>query len=187
MAHYKGKITQGISQEYVDEETGEITRQMVITETVEGFTDLKLPTKHKLNNGNFIVVFQNAMAEISKNGGCFTRNEFHLLFHFLGTAGLGNSIYTDYPTLVKELGIQRTHCVTALKSLERKGLIIKKGTGSRSKNESALMNVRMNFDQLNYNFAYNGKIKDFKNVQYDHPPLSIDTNNGGPKQLELFD
>jgi hypothetical protein len=186
MANYKGKITQGISQEFIDEETGEITRQMVITETIDGFSDLKLPTKHRLNNGNFLIIFQKAMAEISKNGKNFTRNEFHLLFHFLGSAGIGNSIYCDYPTLVEELGINRGNCVTALNSLIKKGIVLKKSTGSRSKNEAALMNVRINFDQLNYNFAYNGKIKDFKKVQYDHPPLSIENTNE-PKQLDLFE
>lgn len=175
--NYKSKISQGISQEFYNEETGEITRQMVITETIDGFDDVKLPKKHYLNNGNFLIIFQKAMAEISKNGKSFTRNEFHLLFYFLGSAGIGNSIYCDYPTLIEELGIQRTHCVTALNSLVKKGLVIKKSTGSRFKNEAALMNVRINFDQLNYNFAYNGKIKDFKKVQYDHPPINLIPDN----------
>lgn len=186
MAHFKSKVSQGISQEFIDEETGEITRQMVITETIDGFVDLKLPKKDRLNNGNFIVLFQKAMAEIAKNGSNFTRNEFHLLFHFLGSAGMGNSIYTDYPTLMEELNIDKGNCCRALKTLERKGIIVRKSTGSRRNNEAALMNLRINFDQLNYNLAYNGKIKDFKTVRFNHPPLSIGQSNE-PKQLDLFD
>lgn len=174
MDNVRKTYKQGISQEFVDEETGELIRQTVVTERVEGYVDLKLPEKHKLNNGNFIILFQKSMLEIALNNHLFTRSEMTILFYLLGTAGIGNSIYCDYPTLIEDLGIKRENCVTALNSLIRKGLVLKKSTGSRQKRESALMNVRINFDQLNYNLAYNGKIKDFGKVKHDHPAIELE-------------
>ena len=180
---YKTAIQQG----YIDEETGEQVRQTVTTEIIEGFIDVKLPKRNKLNNGNFIVVFQKAMFEIAKHNKNFTRNEMILLFYFLGTAGIANSIYIDYPTLVEELGIKRPNMVTAVNSLVRKGIIIKeKPFGSRSRNEAQVMEVSLNFDQLNYNLAYNGKFKDFKKVLPAHPEIMLEPDTRH-KQITIFD
>jgi hypothetical protein len=180
----------GLQQIVIDEETGEIVRQTLTTEIVEGYTDVKLPNKARLNNGGFITLFQSAMLIIAKNyKKSFTKDEGAVLFYLIGIAGLGNSISIDYPELVEELGMQRPNAVTAIKSLERKNiLIVNKERGSRRQNESLEMRVKVNFDQLNYNLAYNGKIIDFSKVKHDHPPLKIANSEGGEeKQLSLLD
>lgn len=183
--HFKSALQQG----YVDEETGEVFRQTVTTEQVSGFTDVKLPIKHKLNNGNFIVLFQKSMYEIALNHKKFTRNELTLLIYFLGSAGLGNSIYVDYPTLMVDLELQRSNIVTAINSLTAKGIIIKAKAKGRSKGESQLMRVNVNFDQLNYNLAYNGKIKEFKKLKDNHPVIDLQKIQleDKTKQMTIFD
>jgi hypothetical protein len=179
---YKTSIQQG----YIDEETGEIFNQYVVTEQVEGYVDLKLPTKHRLDNGNFIVLFQKAMLEIALNHHLFTRSEMAILFYLLGTAGIGNSISIDYPTLVNELNIKRTHCSTAINTLVKKGIIVRNKSRQRMKNESQLMNLSVNFDQLNYNLAYNGKMKDFKSLKYNHPEISLNSSDNNIDEPNPF-
>lgn len=175
---YKSALQQG----YIDEETGEQFTQTLITERVEGYVDLKLPQKAKFNNGNFIVLFQKSMYEIAKNRKLFTKDELTLLIYFLGTAGMGNSIFIDYPTIMEDLKIDKGNCSRSVNSLTTKGIIIRSKAKGRSQNESQLMKVSINFDQLNYNLAYNGKIKDHTKLKLEHPDLSIFQN-----QITIFD
>ena len=122
---------------------------------------------------------------VDNNKKHFTKDEGAVLFYLIGTAGLGNSINIDYQELVEELDIQRTNAVTAIKSLERKNVIIlKKNTSSRMNRGNLEMNIKVNIDQLNYHLAYNGKTKDYTKVKYNHPPLTIEEED--IKQLDLF-
>lgn len=182
----KASYKTGLQQVFVDEETGEIVRQTVTTEVVEGYRDIKLPDRSRFNNGSFITLFQASMLTIAKNRKYFTTEEKDILFYLLGTAGLGNSIDIDQPTLAEELGLQRTHVNKALKSLERKNIIITKKAGSRARNQTQDYLIKLNFDQLNYNLAYNGKTKDFSKIKHNHPPLSIEENYVAPNQISLF-
>jgi hypothetical protein len=176
----------GVSQSVVDEETGEVIIQTVTTEYVPGYQDVKLPERAKFNNGGFITLFQASLVTIARNyKKYFTKDEGAVLFYLIGTAGIGNSINIDYQELVDELGIQRTNAVTAIKSLERKNIIILMKKGSRMKGRAHEMNITMNFDQLNYHLAYNGKIKEFGKIKHGHPELNIEENN--TNQLGMFD
>lgn len=180
---YKHSLCQG----FIDTDTGEVIKQTVVTEVVEGYKDLKLPEKHKINNGNFIVLFQKAMYEISINHHLFTRNEFVLLTYLIGTAGIGNSIYIDYPTLTDELKIKRPNIVTAINSLVKKGIIVKnKAKLHRSRSEAVLMQMSLNFDQLNYNLAYVGKFKEHSRLKGTHPPITL-LESDNPGQMNLLD
>lgn len=180
----KSRNVQGLMQEYVDTDTGELIRQTVTTEVIEGYVDVKLPEKHKFNNGNFIVLFQKSMLEVIKHRKNFQRYELELLLYFLGTAGIANSIYVDYPTLMEDLGYARSIVVKAVRGLEKKGIILRAKAKGRQQDESQLMKVSMNFDQLNYNFGYNGKIKEFSVLKNDHPPLAIE-NKETKNQLKF--
>jgi len=175
----------GMQQVFVDEETGEIVRQTVTTEVVSGYRDVKLPEKSRFNNGAFITLFQASMLVIAKNRKYFSTEEKDILFYLLGTAGLGNSVDIDQPTLAEELGLQRTNVNKALKALEKKNIIITKKAGSRSKRETQDYLIKINFDQLNYNLAYNGKTKDHSKIKHKHPPIEI-TPPISPNQLNIF-
>jgi len=175
----------GLSVIQVDEETGEMLKQTITTEVIEGFRDVKLPERHKFKSGPFITLFQNSMKLIAQNGKKnFTKDELVILIFLLGTAGLGNSIVVDYPLLSEELNIQRTHCVTAIKSLILKGIIIKQKEYRADRNTPKEMQLSVNFDQLNYNLAYNGKIKDHSTLKFVHPDLELEEKN--KKQLDIF-
>lgn len=164
--------TQGLKQVTVDEETGEIITQTVVTEVKQGHRVLQLPIKERFNNGSFITVFQEPLIKIAKSKNFFSKDEAFVLMYLIATAKIGNSIDLDYLFLEEELGIRRPNLVTAVKALERKNIIIRKKSGQRAKKESQEYSITLNFDQLNYNLAYNGKIKDFKNVKTEHPSLN---------------
>jgi hypothetical protein len=172
---------QGLSQEFVDEETGEIIRQVLVTERVEGYNDVKLPNKGRLDNGDFIVLFQKSMELIAKLK--LSHNEMKLFIYLIGTAGIGNSVTTDLDIISKELSWYKQNTSTALKGLVKRNIVIRHD-GYRYGHTPLPMNLKLNFDQLNYNLAYNGKIKEYKKAKINHPPIVFDDIS--PNQLDIF-
>ena len=182
----KATYKTGLQQEFVDEETGEIIRQTVTTEVVEGYRDVKLPDRAKLNNGRFITLFQEAMLTISGNANKskMKREELIILIYLLGSAGIGNSVVLQQDEIVKATGIEQGNVSRALKLLKEKRIVLER---SKYKNGRGKVDweFQINFDQLNYNLAYNGKIKDFSKVKHTHPPLAINESIS-PNQLDIF-
>jgi len=187
MAKINETYKTGLQQEWTDEETGEVVRQTITTEVIEGYRDVKLPDRAKFNNGNFITIFQNSMMTIAKNAKKqFTKDEITILLFLLGSAGLGNSIVIEYAIIAEVLSIQRTNAVSAIQSLIKKNIIVKQRTYRGGKNMPLEMQIAMNFDQLNYNLAYNGKTKDYTKVKYLHPNI-IAEEKVAQNQLDIFD
>lgn len=165
---------QGMSQEFVDEETGEVFRQYVVTEQIEGYTDVKLPHKAKFNNGSFITVFQQSMYNIAKYAD-LSKGEMKLLIYLLGTAGMDNSVCVDYNILCQELGEKKPNVAKHLKGLTDRKIVIRKD-GYRGGNVKYLpMDLSVNYDQINYDLAYNGKIKEYKKNKPKHPEIEAKT------------
>lgn len=158
----------GIQQEFINEDTGELVRQYVVTEVVPNYIDVKLPKKEKFNNGNFITIFQNTMYNISKYAK-LTKNEYQLLIFLLGTAGLDNSICVDLNILSEELNLKKPNLSTALKGLEKRNIIIRKNQFYKGGKKE--MELSLNYDQLNYELAFKGKIKEYKTLKFNHPEI----------------
>ena len=90
----------------VDQFGNKIITNQVIYETreyVDGYVDVRLPKKHKCNNGGFITVFQEALTTIAMCGK-LTKNELNLLLLLIGTAGIDGSLRTNLDDLGEALG-----------------------------------------------------------------------------------
>ena len=136
---------------------------------VDGYVDIKLPVKHFFNNGDFITVFQKALDAISK--AKLTKNEYKLLLYFIGNCRMNNSICVDLNILSEELQLDKGNLSRALGSLTKRNIIIR-ANGNRYSNHPLPISVQINYDQLNYNLAYNGKTKNFSKHKTDHPLLT---------------
>ncbi|MDY3317782.1 hypothetical protein PG630_10740 [Riemerella anatipestifer] len=170
MTKQRKTFKQGISQEYVDEETGEVFRQYVVTEQVEGYTDVKLPNKAKFNNGAFITVFQKRIFDIVTKAD-LNKGEMKLLLYLLATTQIDNSIVIDLNILSEDLKTAKANISASLKGLTDRNIVIRKD-GYRGGNVKCLpMELRVNYDQLNYDLAYNGKIKDYRKNRPLHPEI----------------
>lgn len=171
---YTAKITDHPRQE-VDMETGEIT----MTETIvsrsmtvpllENYVDIKLPRKFKFNNGGFITVFQKAIANIAMFGN-LTKGEMQMLLYLIGTCGAANSVCIDLVKLSTDLKMSKGNASNALKGLVERNIVIRKD-GYRYGKTPLPFELHLNFDQINYDLAYNGKIKEFKKHKVEHPML----------------
>lgn len=171
---YTAKITDHPRQE-VDMETGEIT----MTETIvsrsmtvpllENYVDIKLPRKFRFNNGGFITVFQKAMANIALFGN-LSKEEYRMLLYLIGTCGPANSICIDLVQLSEQLSMKKSNVSRALKGLVERNIVIRKD-GYRYGKTPLPFELHLNFDQINYDLAYNGKIKEFKKHKVEHPIL----------------
>lgn len=140
-------------------------------EVVEGYVDVRLPRKHKFNNGRFITVFQDALTTIAMYGK-LTKNELNLLFLLIGSAGIDGSIRTNLDELGEALGLNKSQTSKALKGLVQRNIVIRED-GNRYDRKPLNMSLSFNYDQLNYNLAYNGKTANFKSKRIEHPALSV--------------
>lgn len=146
-----------------------ITRETVENEIVDDYQDVKLPKKHRLNNGNFITIFQKTMTNIALFSN-LSRGEYKLLLYLIGTAGIDNSVCVDLNLLCKELGEKKSNVSNYVRGLVDRNIILRTN-GYRHGNNPLPFELSLNYDQINYDLAYNGKVKDFKNVQYKHPEI----------------
>ena len=145
-------------------------------EVVEGYEDVRLPKKHRYNNGGFITIFQSALQAILQYGK-LGKNEMHLLLWVIATAGIDGSVETNLDILSSELGLKKPNVSTALKGLVKRNIIIRRD-GSRYDRTSLPIELSFNYDQINYNLAYNGKTSQFSNHKCSHPSLEVQSDEG---------
>lgn len=146
-------------------------------EIIDGYVDVRLPKKHKFNNGGFITVFQDAIATIAIYGK-LTKNELNLLLFLIGTAGIDGSIRTNLDELGEALGLSKPQTSKALKGLVQRNIVLRED-GNRYDRLPLPMSLTFNYDQLNYNLAYNGKTVNFKRKKIEHPAISIPGDQEG--------
>ena len=174
---YTAKLTDYPRQEMiVDKETGEIikmketiTERTIEVPVMEDYVDVKLPKKFKFNNGGFITIFQKAMANIALFAN-LSKEEYRMLLYLIGTCGMGNSICIDLVQLAETLGMKKPNVSRALKGLVERNIVIRKD-GYRYGKTPLPFELHLNFDQINYDLAYNGKTKEFGGKKGTHPAL----------------
>lgn len=162
-----------------------ITKETIENEIVDDYVDLKLPKRHQLNNGDFITIFQKTMANIALFSK-LSRGEYKLLLYLIGTAGIDNSVCVDLNLLAEQLGEKKSNVSNYVRGLVERNIILRKD-GYRYGNEPLPFELSLNYDQINYDLAYNGKVKNFKNVQYKHPEISHDKTDLIANQRNLLD
>lgn len=152
--------------------TREIIEREIKTDYDGTYRNIIVREKPRLNNGDFITLFQSVMLELSKAD--LTKGEFRMLFYLIGTADKGNAICIDLNTLSQCLGEKKSNVCNTINSLAKKNIIIKATKqGARSKGETNYYELSLNFDRLNYNLAYKGKIKDYKHLQHRDPQINL--------------
>lgn len=177
-------------KKYVERRTkmqdGKVTRTMIEREVIEDYVDVKIPNRHRLNNGNFIVLFQEAMFEISKNKS-LSRDEMRILLYLIGTAGINGSVDLTQQFICEELDIKRPNVSTAIKGLVARNIVVKSiKNGARMHKEPNLYTLSLQIDRLNYNMVWKGKIRDYKHVQHKDEPILLEAKTE-KKQINLFD
>ena len=185
---YKTRTT--IQREYIDEETGEeIAQRMIETEYVPGYNVMNLPQRKRIGNGDFITVFQNTMYRIATEAN-LTKGEYKLLLFLIGIAGFDNCINIDYPYLVKELGDKRQNIVKALQGLVARNIVIRRDGARGGATKAINMELRVNYDQLNYGITWKGDFGEHKKIKMNHPeiepcPQNLSLPRG--KETNLFE
>jgi uncharacterized protein YkvS len=137
---------------------------------MEGYQDLKLPTKHLFKNGGFITVFQKTLNNIILFAN-LSKNEMTLLLYLIANCNQDNSVCVDLNILSDTLKIKKPNISSALKGLVLRNIILRRD-GYRYGKNALPMELSLNYDQINYNVAYNGKIKNFAQKKEKHPLLT---------------
>lgn len=171
-----GKIySQSVEDEtFINENGEEVIRKKIITEEIQkrdGWENVVLPERHKFSNGGFITVFQKGLLTILQYGK-LSKIETNLLLYVLATAGIDGSIETNLDVISDMLGAKKPNVSNALKGLVQRNIIIRKD-GNRYDRSPLPLTLKFNYDQVNYNLAYNGKTKLFGKKKAEHPALSV--------------
>jgi hypothetical protein len=135
-----------------------------------GYVDMKLPEKHMFRNGNFITIFQKALRNIAMFGN-LTKNESILLLYLIGSCTQDNSVCIDLNILSEDLQMDKSNISKAIKGLVLRNIVLRRD-GYRYGNKPLPMQLSLNYDQINYNVAYNGKTKNYKDHKKQHPPIT---------------
>lgn len=163
-----------------DQDGNRIITQKVIYEQrefVEGYTDVRLPKRHKFHNGGFITVFQDALFTILTQGK-LGKVELQILLYVLSTAGIDGSIETNLDIMSEVLGVKKPNVSKALKGLVQRNIVIRKD-GNRYDRSPLPMELSFNYDQINYNLAYNGKTANYRRKKEEHPAISLPGDQEG--------
>jgi hypothetical protein len=146
-----------------------ITERIIEREVVEEYVDVRLPSKSKFHNGNFITVFQNALGFISTELE-LSKGALQLLIYLISKTELTNEIKLPVVSIAEALKTSRGNAYNFLNELKKHNIIVW---------EQKLKTLR-----LNYELGYKGKIKDYKKFQYKDEPILLQA----PKnQLSLLD
>lgn len=172
----------------IDENTGEIIQRRTtrVIEQVDEYIDVKLPKKHRLNNGNFITLFQEGLNDIILNGN-LSKGEMKLLLYLIANANAFGAINLTLSDLANDLKEHKSHLVTYIKGLVERKIILKKvENGARIKRKSNYYELSLSYDRLNYNLAWKGKIKNYKEVIYKDPNVIPEPKKLIYKQTNMF-
>ena len=158
----------------IDSEGRQHITQKVIYEQrefVDGYTDVKLPTRHKFKNGGFITVFQKALLTRVEEGK-LSKSEMTLLLWLLATAGIDGSVDTNLDIISSAIGLSKPMVSKSLKGLVQRNIVLRKD-GNRYDRTPLPMELSLNYDQINYRFAYNGKTANFSEKKISHPEIEL--------------
>ena len=168
-----------------------ITTQTIEREIVPDFVDVRLPKKHRFNNGSFITLFQDPLYDIiTIIKANLSKPELMLLVYFISIAKTDAAVTLNLDFLVAELGLKKQNISTAIGILVKRNIILKKcvENGDKKKGKPNYYELSLSTDRLNYNLAWKGKVKDYKSVQHKDPKIETKLLDA-PKlvQLTLFD
>jgi hypothetical protein len=146
-----------------------IVERVIEREMVDDYKDVKLPMKSKFNNGDFITIFQKALAHISIELN-LSKGAMKLLLFLISKTEITNEIKLPVQSIAETLKISKGNAYDFLNELKKHNVVVW---------EQKLKTLR-----LNYEIGYKGKVKDYKRFQYKDEPIAIDA----PKnQMNLLD
>lgn len=128
----------------------------LVVEEVEDFETFNGRKKHKLDNGHWVVLFQEALLKIAMDEK-LTKGALRCLFYLISKTEIMNEIKLPTSVISESLGEDRSNVFRYLKELEERNILIRD-------RKTKLM-------RLNYELAYKGAFKDFKLVKYKDDPL----------------
>jgi DNA-binding transcriptional regulator GbsR (MarR family) len=95
-----------------------------------------------------------------------------LLIYLIANANYQGSVNLTYKELETNLKLFKANISTAVKGLINRNIIIKStSNGNKYKKQPNFYDLSLNIDRLNYNLAWKGKNKDYKQVQGKDPEI----------------
>ena len=163
--------------------------QVIEREMMVGYKDVRLPIKQRLDNGDFLVIFQSVLYDVITKSD-LSKPEYKVLFYFVSVAEMDSSITINLDLLVSELKLKKSNISKALNILVKRNIILKKcvENGGRKHGKPNHYELSLSKDRLNYRLMWKGKIKDYKNVKGQDPTINHEPKQlNAPIQRTLFD
>lgn len=132
-------------------ENGIVTVKEVIDDNVN-----ITPKRHRLDNGNWIVIFQNALKTIAVDSN-FSKGAYRVLLYLIAETEVTNDVKMPIQQVAEALKEDKGNIYRFLKELEEFNIIIR--------------DKKTKYIRLNYDLAYKGKFSNYKHVQFKDTPL----------------
>lgn len=134
--------------------------------------------KYYLSNGEYCILFKNALLQIAKLK--LNRVELTTLLYLISTADKEGTININSSIISRTVSIDGGNIRKAIKKLKALNIIIEVDEKMKLNIESYAMHAWTGF-MLNYNLTYSGKVAAFGGLLQLHPPL---LGNNGEKIYE---
>ncbi len=126
----------------------------LVIEEIEDPDLVTVRKKDKMNGGEFIVVFQQAMKKLVLDDS-FGKNEYRILFYLMAITEFEREVNDTLYNIAKEIGLDQSTAGKAMRKLENVGIVIR--------------NIKLRTFRLNYELAYKGQAKNYKKLQFKDP------------------
>lgn len=126
----------------------------LVIEEIEDPNLITVRKKDKMNGGDFIVVFQQAMKKLVLDDS-FGKNEYRILLYLMAETEFEREVNDTLYNIAKEIGLDQSTAGKAMRKLENVGIVVR--------------NIKLRTFRLNYELAYKGQAKNYKKLQFSDP------------------
>lgn len=128
----------------------------LVVEEIEQDDLITVRKKDKLNGGDFIFLFQNAILKIVTDGN-LSKGAYQILLYLMAKTEFEKEISATLYGIAKELKMAHPNATTAMKELETISVVIR--------------NKELRTFRLNYEIAFKGSNKNYNKLKFNDPKL----------------
>lgn len=164
-----------IKTDHRNGKTTEIENKVEIRPVMEGYHNETLRDRYQFGRDHVVMFSEDLLNLVTR--GDLKLNEWKVLVYLIATLDRGNVTFTNLDEIAVNLGMHRNNVSKYLNSLIRRHLIIETKIQRRSRTGAQTLLFQVPLAMLNYNLCFNGQVKDYKKIRYDHPQITMSDGN----------
>lgn len=162
--------TEGIKTDHRNGQKRTIQNDVEVRPVIDGFHNETLRDKYTFGR-DFVTIFQEDLYNLCKYGK-MSLLEWRVLLYLCATLDKANITFTNLDVISDELSMDRAQVSRTITKLKKRNLIVERKLTHKRGDGPVPKIYCLPIAQLNWNFVYNGQVKDYKRVRTDHPLIA---------------